>query len=397
MKKELENFINQLPVFSTHQHHMEAEKQQELDLHTVFARSYVSWCSVPSDDSEEARRTWLDGIRTNSYFVWLEKAIQHIYDTEQITAENWNEISNKISKAHQKKDFHINILKEKGRYIGLLEDCFWSTGSDVGYPAFITPVYRLDLWMNGFHPEAKDGNGNSPHEAFREPINDFDAYIEKFKEEIRRRRPKIAAFKCAMAYERDLYFKEPNYDQAKNIYGTHPSEVSDEERKVFGDYIFHVGLTLAEELNLPVQIHTGLAKLQGSDPLLLDHVIANYPKVQFVLFHGGFPWTYNIAALAHNYANVIIDINWLPLISTSAAKEALHVYIETLRDNRRITWGADTWTSEEAVGAVLAFKQILTEVLTEKVDSGYLTFEEARDFAEKIAYRNALDIYKLEI
>src|SRR5699024_7353844 len=123
----------------------------------------------------------LDGIRTNSYFVWLEKAIRNIYDTEKITAENWDEISNKISESHQEKDYHINVLKEKGNYIGLLEDCFWNTGSDIGYPDFITPVYRLDLWMNGFHPEATDGNGCSPHQAFSKPVTDFDTYIEKFK------------------------------------------------------------------------------------------------------------------------------------------------------------------------------------------------------------------------
>src|SRR5699024_8678272 len=159
--------------------------------------------------------------------------------------------------------------------------------------------------------------------------------------------------------------------------------------------MFHMGLKVAGDLDLPVQIHTGLAKLQGSDPLLLNNVISDYPNVSFVLFHGGFPWIYNTAALAHNYDNVIIDINWLPLISTSAAKEALHVYIETLRDNRRITWRADTWTSEEAVGAAMAFKHVLTDVLNEKVESGYFTLSEAEKFAKKIMYQNARDIYNL--
>lgn len=387
--------LNDLPVFSTHQHHMESDKQRELDLHTVFARSYVGWCSVPTGNSQEERRTWLDGIRTNSYFVWLEKAIQYIYNTEKITAENWDEISKSISYAHQEKDYHINVLKEKGNYLGLLEDCFWNTGSNVGYPDFITPVYRLDLWMNGFHPDSTDSNGCSPHQSFSEPITDFDTYIEKFKAEITRRRPNLAALKCAMAYERSLYFKEPGYSKAKSVYGKQPSEVSEQERIDFGDYMFHMGLKVAEDLDLPVQIHTGLAKLQGSDPLLLDNVISAYPKVRFVLFHGGFPWIYNTAALAHNYANVIVDINWLPLISTSAAKEALHVYIETLRDNRWITWGADTWTSEEAVGAMFAFKHVLTSVLSEKVESGYFTINEAEDFARKIMYQNAKQIYNV--
>ncbi|HLR65701.1 MAG TPA: amidohydrolase family protein [Virgibacillus sp.] len=394
-KKQIENMLNKIPVLSTHQHHLESEKHRELDLQGVFSKSYVGWCSMPTGSSFEERQTWLDGIRTNSYFVWLEKAIKYIYNTEKITGENWDAISNKISEAHQEKDYHINLLKEKGNYIGLLEDCFWDTGSDVGYPGFITPVYRLDLWMTGFHPDSVNAIGCSIHQTFKESVSDFDTYLDKFKEEITRRRGNIAALKCAMAYERDLHFNEPNYSKAKSVYGKHPSKVSIQERRDFEDYMFHVGLKVAGDLDLPVQIHTGLAKLQGSDPLLLENVISGYPDVRFVLFHGGFPWIYNTAALAHNYANVIIDINWLPLISTSAAKDALHVYIETLRDNRRITWGADTWTSEEAVGAAMAFQHVLTDVLNEKVESGYFSINEAEKFAKKIMYQNAQEIYNL--
>lgn len=41
---------------------------------------------------------------------------------------------------------------------------------------------------------------------------------------------------------------------------------------------------------LPLQIHTGHARIQGSNPMLLLDMIAANPETQFVLLHGGFPW-----------------------------------------------------------------------------------------------------------
>lgn len=392
--KYFKKILSSIPIFSTHQHHLEEQTHRELNLTKVFQHSYVSWCSMPANDSWEARDEWLDGIRTNSYFVWLEKSIMKIYQTDHITADNWDDISRKITDAHQTPSYHLNVLKEQANFIGFLEDCYWNTGSDIGYPEFITPVYRIDMWIQGFHPDSADQDGNSPFDLEAEKITNFDHYIEKFKNELRERRSTIVALKSAQAYQRNIHFEKTSYSSAKRVFGKHPSEASAEERDMFGNYIFHVALEMAVELDLPVQIHTGLGKLQGSNPLLLENVISTYPDVRFVLFHGGFPWIYEISALAHNYGNVILDINWLPLISTTAAKQALHSYIETLRDNRRITWGTDTWTSEEAIGATLAVKHVLTEVLSEKVENGYFSINEAEKLAHKIMYENALRIYK---
>src|SRR5690625_294314 len=392
----LKQFIDEQPVFSTHQHHLPRESQQELTLDLIFKRSYVGWCSLPKGSSKEERQDWLQSIRLNAYFVWLEKVLKSTYGIDRITANNWDAVSATINKRHQNTNFHLDVLKEKGKYIGFMEDSYWDPGSDIGYPDFITPVYRIDMWMQGFHPENPDHDGCNPHSFYGE-MPTLDDYINRLKEEITNRSDQIVGLKCAAAYERTIRFDEASHAQAQAIFGKQPSEISTEEKKVFGDYIFHVVATLAEELALPIQIHTGLAQLEGSNPMNLESVIARFPRVQFVLFHGGFPWVYETAGLAHNYHNVILDINWLPLISTTAAKQALNIYMEVLRDNQRITWGADAWTSEEAVGASLAIRQILTDVLTNKMEEGYLDLNDAKDFAKKMLYRNAEKIYNLQL
>ncbi|MFC4779503.1 amidohydrolase family protein [Paenibacillus sp. GCM10023252] len=389
-------YLDSQPIFSTHEHHRESDAHQQLTLDLLFTWSYVGWCGAPPEADKEARAQWLDRIRYNTYFIWLEKAICSIYGEDRITPDNWDALSEAISTAHRAdKDYHIKLLKEKAGYVGLLEDCYWDSGSDVGYPEFITPVYRLDMWMQGFHPASVTNEGTSPYSLFGE-LDSFTAYVERMEHEIRSRRPHIAALKCASAYQRTIGFQAADKAAAEAVFGMHPDELGEAERNAFGDYILQQALTVAAELSLPVQVHTGLAKLSGSDPLLLENLIARNPHNQFVLFHGGFPWIYNTAALAHNYPNVSIDINWLPLISTSAAADALRVYIDVLRDSSQIAWGGDTWTSEEAVGAAMAFRHILAQVLTDKTSRDGWRVSDAERFAQKIMYRNAKQLYLKE-
>ncbi|MFD2612484.1 amidohydrolase family protein [Paenibacillus gansuensis] len=394
-KEQLASFIAQTPIFSTHEHHRDDDFYADMSLNTLFSCSYVGWYTAPPAPEAGARAAWLEKIRCNSYFVWLEKSVCSIYGEEEITPDNWDSLSEKIRRAHQEPGYHIRLLQEKAGYIRFLEDCYWNTGSDVGYPDMVTAVYRLDMWMQGFHPESVDHDGCNPHANAGYVIPDLDTYLGLLREELVRRRPSIAGLKCASAYQRTIRFQTVTREQAEALYLKHPSELSQEEQNRFGDYILDAACRIAEELDLPIQIHTGLALLEGSNPLNLEGLIASHPGNKFVLFHGGFPWIHETAGLAHNYQNVLIDINWLPLISTSAAVQALHMYIEVLPNIHTLAWGGDTWTSEEAVGASMAFRHVLTRVLSEKVDQGYFTLKQAEQLAEKIMYKNAQNIYNI--
>ncbi|MFD0670938.1 amidohydrolase family protein [Cohnella sp. GCM10027633] len=393
--KDWEAVLSTKPVFSTHEHHRESEYQQRLDLEQLFGWSYVGWCGPTPEANQEARTAWLDKIRYNTYFQWLEKSLIRIYGIEELTAHNWDAVSEQIRGAHQDPHWHLNLMKQHGGYLGFLEDCFWDTGSDVGYPEFITPVYRLDMWMMGFHPESLTNEKTSIHQQF-ERLPTFKEYLERFEHELRSRRPSIAALKCASAYQRTIQFTKATREDAESIYGKHPAQTTELQRNLFGDYMLQFALDIAAELELPVQIHTGLAKLGGSNPILLEPLIVDHPNNTFVLFHGGFPWIYDTAALAHNYDNVVIDINWLPLISTSAAVDAVQVYADVLRDSGKIAWGGDTWTGEEAVGASMAFRHVLSKVLSDKVSSGSWRTKDAERFADKIMFENALNLYQIK-
>ena len=80
--------------------------------------------------------------------------------------------------------------------------------------------------------------------------------------------------------------------------------------------------------DLPFQIHTGQARIQGSNPMLLVDLIEANPKTKFVLFHGGFPWVGETGVIAMRFRNVWIDSCWLPTLSYTMAKRAYQEWLE---------------------------------------------------------------------
>ena len=73
---------------------------------------------------------------------------------------------------------------------------------------------------------------------------------------------------------------------------------------------------LAEKYDVPVVFHTGdpnstKAKLKFADPLMIDEVAVDHPKVNFVIAHCGNPWIESAAEVAYKNPNVYIECSAL--------------------------------------------------------------------------------------
>ncbi|MGA2460064.1 MAG: amidohydrolase family protein [Candidatus Bathyarchaeia archaeon] len=79
------------------------------------------------------------------------------------------------------------------------------------------------------------------------------------------------------------------------------------------------------ELNVPITFHTGSTnwgaglkgggnvKLRFSNPMLLDDVAADFPELQIIMAHPGWPWQDEQLAIAAHKENVYIDLSgWSP-------------------------------------------------------------------------------------
>ena len=173
------------------------------------------------------------------------------------------------------------------------------------------------------------------------------------------------------------------------------------EAKPLQDYLFHHLMKLAEKHDIPVAFHTGLQAGKGkiignSDPTLLTNIFNEYPRNEFVLYHGSYPFGGTLSALAKNYRNVYIDMNWVYSVSPTYSKRYLSEWLETVPVSRLIAFGGDCMSAENVYSELITARKIITEVLSEKVAEGYLSEPEARIIARMILRDNAAKLYKLD-
>ena len=151
---------------------------------------------------------------------------------------------------------------------------------------------------------------------------------------------------------------------------------------------------LAEELDIPVGLHTGLApprtpyrccpKFRNSlgNPALLEEVLIGHPKLRVYLMHAGYPYLQETTAIMHMYPQVYADlaaIDWL------RPREAFHEYLRALvREGfgKRLMFGSDQMVWPEGIGMAI-----------EGIESArFLTEEQKRD----IFYNNAVRFLRLD-
>ncbi|HHU49435.1 MAG: amidohydrolase family protein [Caldicoprobacterales bacterium] len=388
-KKEFLSLLQNQPIINSHSHHLPDNDHYQLTLKAVLTNSYVSWCAtpLPSENSKEEIIAWLNAVRTRSYFVWLEKALMELYDIkENLNADNWDLYDNAISQGHQDKNWHIRLLREKCGYKAILLDTYWSPGEDNGHPDLFMPAYRINSLFFGYNQRAKDHNGNNIQLLYNRSISDIDEYINFINQVIwDKKQSGCTVLKCALAYDTSLDFGEASKYQAQKAMKEEPNA---ENIKRFQEYVFDCICKTAAELEMPIQVHTGLGLMKGSDAMQLQPLIDRNKHTTFLLMHGSYPWTGDIAGLTHVYSNVWADLCWLPVISPIAAHRLLHELIDVC-DADRVIWGCDTWTSEESYGARLAFINVLTRVLSERVEDGLMSRHDARRYAKAVMHDNA--------
>ena len=119
---------------------------------------------------------------------------------------------------------------------------------------------------------------------------------------------------------------------------------------------------LAEELDIPVCLHTGFGppmspymgdpdfRMRHGNPLLLEDVLVNHPRLRVFIAHGGYPYLEETIALMLMYRQVYVDISAIDWLLT---QEEFQTYLQRLvqaRLGERIMFGTDQMIWPETVG-----------------------------------------------
>ncbi len=374
---------------------------KRLDIFEIMKMSYVSWITnIPKEKDYQRLTESLKRVRGSAFLRSYIRAIKDIYniDISDLDEVSLRVVSEKISRAYHNREWQKEILRKRARVEKCILDPYWNIWIEEYDKELFVLALRINMFLFGYNREARDHNGNSPYflaDKLKFNIESFDDYLEfiDFIFKIVKKRGYIC-LKSALAYDRDLYFENVSEEEAKQAFGKGEKEVSEREKRKFGDFIMHYILSKAEEYSLPIQIHTGLARIEGSSPMNLVNLFRQYPDVKFILFHGGYPWTSEVCALALSFPNVYVDLCWLPIISPSIARKLLKELIE-VTGGYKIMWGGDCWVVEEAYGALSTMRELLAKVLAEYVEEGYFYLNDALDIAERILRLNAKEVFKM--
>lgn len=353
-------------------------------------KSFDTWWSAAHDD--------FDDVRATSFYRYLLPAFRDLYDVDfdHITAVQARQLNDRIYANYRTDDWLRNVIVERANIELMFIDPFWNRLQFAREYQFAVPVLNVTTIMRGSHPDRYASASDSPFayaqrkEMSTTTFDDFLAVIDALFEDA------VAAdavcLKSTQAYERTLQYNRVSKDQASAVYGRSPDNVTAAEQKQFEDFMFWRICQLSTKYELPFQVHTGDARIQGSNPMLLVDVIAANPETKFILFHGGYPWVGETGAIAMKHRNVWIDSCWLPTLSYTMARRAYQEWLDAVPSDR-IMWGADTVDAEGIYAATEFTRQCLAEALTEKVGRGELREEHAHQIGRQIMRENALTLF----
>ena len=398
--EELRRLIDTMPVVSMHSHHLREQDQANMNLTKLLENSYCSkrWfgLDVPKDSAEAG--DYLRKVGTRNLFVSLERALMKLYGIdEKLTPWTWDMYDAAVREAYKDPDWHIKVLKDICGYEKIAVDTYWEPGdtgsfSDPRFGGIFAPAYRINYFQYGYDKFAVDYKGINAQILLGTRISDIDEYLDLIRTMIKKKKADgCSIIKSALAYNRTIGIQEVSKERAAKVLCYEGTKGTPEDIAAFQDYIFDEICDMAPEEGMAVQIHTGLGLMHDSNAMQLRPLIERHRGTQFVLMHGSYPWTDDYLGLAFTYPNVFADICWITSISQTAARRLLHELIEVLNADR-IAWGCDTWLSEESYGALLMFRDILFDVLTEKADSGYMTEKQAMQYARGILHDNGAGV-----
>ena len=426
--EQLKGYIDTIKIINTHEHQRRFSQYEghDYNFYTILSHSYLQAdlisAGAPPFNPESINNGDLDSLwkaygpsldfsRNTSYYSHFLKGfnILYGYDEPYFTKEGIQSLSEMITKNYKNQDYWYAEAFDMAGFEIMFVDQYWSPFNTDLDPKYFALVFNINNLVTATTQRTTKYGEDAPlsnnlykladHEEYS--IETFDEYLgfadylfQKFLDK------KVVCLKNSMAYGRTLTYEDVPYAQAEALFSRDSSSLSPEEKKALEDFMFRWIIKKSIELDLPIQIHTGYLAgngnhLENGRPTKLNDLFLKYRKAKFSLFHGGYPWTGEFAALGKMFPNVYLDLVWLPQISREAAVRGLDEMFDCMPYNK-FFWGGDCHFIEESTGSLEFGKDVVAEVLAKRVERGLMTEEVAKDVARKIFRDNAIQFFKLQ-
>ena len=338
--------------------------------------------------------------KTTGYGRAMTAYMRDLFGIDDINETTWAELSRRINDARSRPGWYRTVLKDKANI-----DCSlvitWPGEPVAVDRAFFRAVPILDHYaIPGTRAELEqlEKEAACSIQTLDQLLTAQETMLDAFT------RQGIAAVKIFLAYRRTLRFDRVSKTEAARVFDriwlSQTQDLAFDDLKPLQDFMTRTLIGRAAERGLPIQIHTGLQEgngnyLDNSNPALLTNVIMEYSDARFDLFHAGYPFTGELAAIAKYFPNVSADLCWVQAISPHVFKRTLHEWIDTIPANKIFAGGGDSNYVEGAYGHCTLARRLVAEVLAERVEQGAMDRAGALWYAGRILRENAREFFPL--
>ena len=415
-ESRIRNFVDKLDIVDTHEHLMEEAEVNKDSIDFMWMLFHYADDDIKSaglGKSEFAElltnkysvtekwkiiKPYWEASKNTAYNRTVLLALQRLYGLDDLNDNTFALVSEKLRASYDGK-WYAHVLREKANIKYAIQD----VGTRRNKEPYFRYVEKFDHFIR-IHSKKEVTAMAAQAGAQISSLDDYVTLLEKsFQQAIDRR---IIGVKSALAYHRILKYEDVPKSIADSVFNRLMRSENDQvfaftDIKPFQDYIMHQVIGLVRKHNIPFQFHTGLQSGDGNiidnaNPSHLANLFLQYRDVNFVLFHGGFPYGGILSTQAKSFRNVYIDMCWSAVISPSYSERYLSEWIETVPSNKIMAFGGDYHNVESTYAHSLIARDIVANVLVEKVKAAYLTEEEATSIAARVLRDNAIALFKIE-
>lgn len=320
-------------------------------------------------------------IRLLSSYFQCNPDLQIVAKTRSARAQDFDDYVRELF-----RNAEIRGLVVDGGYPALSEDDM------IRFPAKAVRVFRLETFIKELLNQ---------HNSFHEFCSAYELGI---REAILQRG--YIGLKSIIAYRTGLKIQRVESDEARRDFLA--AKDSHAELAWFGpkvkklrDFLFVYALELSVDLNVPMQVHTGVGDydivLDQCDPSSMYELLKDekFRYATVILIHSGFPHNQNAAYMASVLPNVFLDFSLtIPFLNPVGHERLMEVL--QIAPSSKIMYGSDGFNLPELIwmGAKVG-KKTLGKCLGALVQGGLFDENEANRIARRILFENANELYRL--
>lgn len=313
----------------------------------------------------------------------------------ELSDENWRLVNESIRQKSQDPSWYDHVTKDLCKLETQVRNIPWFEDWEEEY---FTAILRMESALKLHETKTRqklERYLDISIESLKEAKDALKDLVQRYLAQ------GAVGIKLAHAYERTLHSVPVDEESAAQIFdrALRGNNLAVQDIKKLQDHIIFYLAEIAQEMKLVFQIHTGVQTNWGnvpeSDPLLLIPLLKAFPKVRFDLFHAGYPYSRMLGMLGKHYPNVWLNMAWMYVISMAASRQVLSEWLDLVPGYRILGFGSDVVFPEFIYGHLEMARSCVADVLTAKVDSDFLSEEEALSLSRKMFRDNAMELYGL--